>query len=193
VSVTTVYIVNEEPWALAAAAKVSREVYPSSQTVAIHAEAEPLAFGWADTLRNLAVRVEKAGRYLEEESSAVAVSFQAGVAFLPAIPRPAIVVSSAVCSSPGKLALGYSVGPPLEFLAKNESLPQQVARFIAKLPAASDPLDELLLEATKGFLSARELAESSLKNAFISLRVERYMPYLTIERLKEYVESTFPS
>lgn len=179
-----IIIGNQEDWAIKGVMRGLSYFFIPSGKILVNIEAESICEGWTSTLDNLIVRAEKIMKYVEEEKNSIGVVVQAGLVFMPGTPRPIIAVVSAITLGFDNVALGYSLGVPIVSLGKNESFTVQLASLLAK-KSIDGTIDELILDLTKGYQSLVELAENSVKNSYISLKLTGGRPYIALKELKE--------
>ena len=179
-----VVIGNQEDWAIKGVIRALSRFFVPTNRIIVNTQAETISEGWTSTISNLIARAEKIMRYIENEKNSIGIVTQAGLVFMPGVPRPHLSVISAITLGFDRVALGYSLGVPIFVLGKNESLLFQFASLLAKKPSEKT-LDDLVLELTKGYQSLTELVESSVKNAYISLKLTGNQPYISLKVLKE--------
>ena len=179
-----VVIGNQEDWAIKGAIRALSRFFVPTNRIIVNTQAKTISEGWTSTISNLIARAEKIMRYIENEKNSIGIVAQAGLVFMPGVPRPHLSVISAITLGFDRVALGYSLGVPIFALGKNESLLFQFASLLAKKPTEKT-LDDLVLELTKGYQSLTELVESSVNNAYISLKLMGNQPYISLKVLKE--------
>lgn len=180
---------NQEEWAKKGTLKALGSFMGFPKSLVINIPIEPISEGWLSTLENLVMRLEKINKYVEKENNSVGVVSQVGLVFMPGIPRPVIAVLSGICFGSEKVVIGYSIGPPLLVLGKEESFTIQLASIISKKPFDEDPLEEFILDYTKGHQSLTDLTEQAVKNALIAYKLGGNQPFIFLKNLKEYFES----